>query len=456
MGWRDRWRRMPCNVAQSSLTRLCAMLYTADDKSMSAFVDTWKVGAKPGSAPNVAMNWATRVRAGEQSGDKDAAQGPFAAWVKVMALMTAAAIDLSACEDRSHLVESLNCLGLHCSNRITAAQTQMAVTSLTEGLRAWPQILHLEGGGAPEDHPADVGEGACVFYGMNFNWDVACEVMPRLQAMKKGAKVFFSGIRNASLRPDVPTKYLKDKDSLGRCQNLYVAVEGVRRALPLWGSSQFPDDHELAIPCLTQCHLVCDPVVIPENTFEFVEYGFLFMRLRYEDPSNEIDIGLDSFLDEVRKEVPKDNATLKTKIATRTAAAVVADSTRSLGGYPDLEELVRCIGEAKREKIDAQCLLQAMETESQLRQLLRMDDASTALEAAADADALDIKALEGALKEAGVAGVSAVAVGSAEKRLAELQAQEALSHQMVVHVVRVSAYSYAACSRKVPDECESD
>ena len=66
----------------------------------------------------------------------------------------------------------------------------------------------------------------------------------------------------------------------------------------------------------------------------------------------------------------KENATLEARVAMRTGAAIVKDSTRSLGGYPELQELQRCIDQGKQEKIDAQCLLGVMDTFNELRSLL--------------------------------------------------------------------------------------
>merc|ERR1712107_859032 len=139
----------------------------------------------------------------------------------------------------------------------------------------------------------------CLFFGLNLSWDTERRVVNMYSGLKANEQLFFCGLRSMSLHPSVAMQFMKQDDTEN---NVLMVVEGLRMALPLWHCSQYKDELEALMPCLTRCVLQCDPM--PQTNFS--GYTFLYLRLRYDGS------GLDEpFLEQVRKDLRQDDETFE-------------------------------------------------------------------------------------------------------------------------------------------------
>lgn len=445
------------DFAPTGVLLLATMFYKLDARSLDevlGFKDG--AGSHNSVAPQKAMNAVARLMSGEQASNHfeprsaSEAHDYFQTWVKFLAALTAAAEDL--CSD--DVVEGLRALerptlkgGVLPTGR--RRRVEEAYNTLRMGLSAWPGLV-------PQGSPKAIPDAPCLFFSLNLEGDQARKALDAYSNLKAGSSFFFASMRSASLHPGVAlrgcraatskstsasssSEYSSGKRTqtaelaqtvVGSGFQVLVAVEGLKKAVPLWHCSPNADELEALIPCLTRCVLQCDPV----PNFRYAGFTFLYVRLRYE--GSDLD---EVFLETVRSDLRHDDDVLTKYSKVNLRFSQVKQKMFDIGKWQedvqmatevlrasviagDASALVAAIEEAESVGVDAamvdmgkQRLVDVKEAEERHRL------AAHTLAMACEGSAL--QPLQQAIWVAQTAGVSADDVERGKQRLAQLAQQ---------------------------------
>merc|ERR1712110_1100127 len=146
-----------------------------------------------------------------------------------------------------------------------------------DGIAVWPEILAIES--AEKQEPVASNKAAArgsvgrdfrmntqlpikapaLFCGLNLSGDTDSSSFRMYEKLQEGDPFFFCALRSLSLHPLVAADFLDKEDFQGR-HDVFIVVEGLTRALPIWQCSQRPEELEVLAPCLTQYVVVRDPI----------------------------------------------------------------------------------------------------------------------------------------------------------------------------------------------------
>eukprot|EP00931_Biecheleriopsis_adriatica_P060004 TRINITY_DN36000_c0_g2_i1.p1 TRINITY_DN36000_c0_g2~~TRINITY_DN36000_c0_g2_i1.p1 ORF type:complete len:851 (+),score=159.92 TRINITY_DN36000_c0_g2_i1:105-2555(+) len=263
--WEEVCSKVPAEGSKSFKSILLhSKIYSMEGGDVDALV-----GAVPGShhpAPYRVMNAAARLLSQAQTSNNqfpknvDEAQDALNMWIKIIMTLSSAAVPL----DSETVRASLHDLR-HLSN------TEQALASLCGDVSV-PEWMQTE--------EFKTLQGPCLFCGLN----VPESTFETYRSKKQKDLICFCDLRSATLCSAVAKSFLNSGSNAFR---MLVVFEGVEKGLPVWLTSEYPQEFEIVIASCSKFTVASDP--------RFILGGVLLLHLRY------IGCGLDEpFLDLVR------------------------------------------------------------------------------------------------------------------------------------------------------------